>query len=153
MKKLCLLGAFLFSIFAAQTGFSNCGGPACGGQPSFGGGDQGCGCEQPTGECICKYVTYQACPYTIPRCVEEQVPYCRKCCRWVPQYYQVQKCRYVPEYYSVTCCRQVPEYYDVQECRTVRRVVCEPACRYIPRYYWKRECQPCQQSCQPSCCQ
>lgn len=149
MKKLCLMGAFLFSIFAAQTGFSYgggcCGAPCCD-QPA-----NDCGCEEKTGECVCRYVRWQACPYTIQRCVQEQVPYCRRCCRMVPQYYEVQKCRYVPEYYSVTCCRQVPEYYDVQECRTVCRTVCEQACNYVPRYYWKRECQPCGQQCAPCC--
>jgi hypothetical protein len=146
MKKLCLMGAFLFSIFAAQNVYSDngCCPPSCGSP-----------CDTSTGECYCKYVTYDACPYTIPRCVSEQIPYTVKHCRMVPQYYPVQQCRMVPEYYTVTACRQVPEYYETQHCRTVYRTVCEQACRYVPRYYWKHECGCPSTGCCPSpapCC-
>lgn len=143
MKKLFLLGAFVATIFSAQAGFSQCAAPCA--QPC----EQPCN-DQPVGDCYCKYVRYEACPYTIPRCVEEQIPYTRRCCRYVPQYYQVQKCRYVPEYYSVTCCRQVPEYFDVCETKTCKKIIQEPACRYVPRYYWKHECQaPAAAPCAP----
>lgn len=129
MKKLFLIGAFLFSIFTVQNVFS-----------------QECApvqapCEdQPCGECWCRYVHYKPCYYTTKRCVEEQIPCTKRCCRFVPQYYQVQRCRYVPEYYSETRCRQVPEYYDVQETRCCKKTICEPQCRYVPQFYWKRTC-------------
>lgn len=146
MKKLCLMGAFLFSIFTAQS-FADCG--SYGG--NYGSGDQGCGtpcCEQPcdqrTGECVCKYVRYIPCPYSITRCYQECIPYSVKCCRMVPQYYPVQRVRYVPEYYTVTCCRQVPEYYDVPKCYYVTRTYQEPHCTYRTCTYWKAECcNPC----------
>ncbi len=134
MKKLCLMGAFLFSIFAAQNAYSqDCCGAPC---------DTGCnqGCDERTGECICKYVHWQACPYTIQRCYTETIPCQRTCCRMVPQYFPIQKCRMVPEYYTVQGCRYVPEYYQVPYNRYVQRTYCEPHCRYIPQYYWKREC-------------
>ncbi len=157
MKKLCLLGAFVLSIFTASSAYSACGAGGCGfSAPSF--GDNCCAepcapCAQATGNCICQYVRYQPCPYTIKRCVQEQCPYTVRCCRMIPQYYQVQRCRMVPEYYNVTCCRQVPEYYDVQKCRTVCRTVCEQACTYKPVYFWKNECNQCpvQQPCAPAC--
>lgn len=136
MKKLCLMGAFLFSIFTAQTVYSqDCCAPCAPPCDSP--------CDERTGECFCRYVHYEACPYTTKRCVTETIPCSRRCCQMVPQYYPVQRCRMVPEYYTVSCCRQVPVYYDVPECKYVNRVICEPACRYCPRYYWKRECQPC----------
>ena len=133
MKKIfamftCLLGVFAVSNGYSQDGCSPCAAP----------------CAQPTGECYCKYVEYQACPYTTTQCVEEKIDCPRRCCRYVPQYYQVQCCRYVPQYYSVTKCRQVPEYYTVMDCKTRCKRICIPQCRYVPRYYWKAECkQPC----------
>lgn len=150
MKKLCLLGAFLFSIFTAQ-GFAQCGSGSC--APC---GDS-CAttpccpqvCDQGTGECYCKYVRYNPCPYSVTRCYQEQIPYTVKCCRSVPQYYPIQKVRYVPEYYTVTGCRQVPEYYDVQKSYCVTRSYQEPHCRYVPTYYWKHECQQCAAPCAP----
>lgn len=167
MKKLCLLGAFLCSIFMFNTAYSQCNNAQNSGVQSYsqnygsrnynqsygnygaqGGVVQGgdCPCDQPCGNCYCQYVHYEPCYYTTQRCIEEQVPYTRKCCRYVPQYYEVQRCRYVPQYYTETCCRQVPEYYDVQEYRCCKRTICEPQCKYIPRYYWKHECRP---SCAP----
>lgn len=163
MKKLFLIGASLFGILAAQTGFSmgfggfggsNCCAPSC---PSP------C-CDQPTNECYCRYVRYQPCYFNTTRCIEEQIPYTRKCCRQVPRYYQVQRCRYisVPQYYTETCCRPECEFYDVQECRTCKRYVCEPQCTYKPVYYWKHTCgdncapncsaPSCGPSCAPNCC-
>jgi hypothetical protein len=133
MKKLFLIGAFLLGIFSVNgysLGFFGGGGGDCCPQP----------CGQPTGECYCLYVDYQPCYYTTKRCIEEQIPCSRRCCRMVPQYYQVQRCRYVPEYYCDTQCRYVPEYYDVPETKCCKRIICEPQCRYVPRYYWKHVC-------------
>lgn len=135
MKKFlamfaCLIGVFAVSnVEAACGGCNTCATPCC-----------DTPCDQPCGECYCKYVHYQACPYTVKQCVCEQVPCPRRCCRYVPQYYQVQRCRYVPEYYSVQCCRQVPEYYEVCDYKTRRKTICIPQCRYVPRFYWKQEC-------------
>lgn len=106
-------------------------------------------CEQPVGDCWCKYVTYKPCYYTTKRCVEEQVPCTKKCCRMVPQYYEVQRCKYVPQYYTETCCRQVPEYYDVQEFKCCKKWVCDQHCKYVPQYYWKHICGD--QACQTPC--
>jgi hypothetical protein len=146
MKKLCLIGAFLFSIFTAQNVFAQCGGPDCCGAPPCGGpcgADCGSPCDSRTGECYCRYVHYVACPYTIKRCVQEACPYTVRCCRYVPQYYPIQRCRMVPEYYTVTGCRYCPEYYCVEKCAYVNRTICEPACTYRPVYYWRQECQSC----------
>lgn len=134
MKKLFLIGASVFSIFAAQ----NISAMDC--CPS-----QDC-CEQPCGECYCRYVRYQPCYYTTTRCVQEQVPCTRKCCRYVQVPYQVQRCTYVPQYYCETRYRCCPEYYDVPDCKCVTRTICEPQVRYTPKYFWKRECR------QTDCC-
>lgn len=157
MKKLFIIGASLLSIFTAQGAFAACGMGSCGsscGSPCGNTNDCGCPCDQPTNDCYCRFVRYQPCYYTTKRCVQEQVPCTKKCCRMVPQYYQVQKCRYVPEYYSVTCCRQVCEYYDVPDCKTYTRVICEPQCTYVPRYYWKYVCggNSCASPCATPCC-
>ena len=136
MKKIFAMFACLFGVFAVSNVYSQDGGccaPAC--APAA-------PCDQPAGECYCKYVHYQACPYTTTQCVCEQVPCPRQCCRQVPQYYQVQCCRYVPEYYSVTKCRSVPEYYTVCDYKTRTKQICIPQCRYVPRFYWKQECRP-----------
>lgn len=135
MKKLFLIGAFLLSIFAIHNVYSYA--------PNY----SGSGCynecaEYPTNDCWCRYVRYKPCYYTTKRCITEQVPCVRKCCRYVPQYYQVQCCRYVPQYYCVTRCRKVPEYFCVQESKCCTRTVCEPQCRYVPEYCWKRVCAP-----------
>lgn len=131
MKKLFLIGAFLFSVFAGQSAYSQCCPTA---QPC----DRPC--DQPCNECWCLYVHYEPCYYNTKRCVEEQIPCTRKCCRMVPRYYQVQRCRYVPEYYTETRCCQECEYYQVNDCRTCKRVICEPQCKYVPKYYWKHSC-------------
>lgn len=138
MKKLFQIGALFLGIFMIQNTYAQCGSgscaPSCCEQP----------CDQPTNDCWCKFVHYQPCYYNTYRCYEEQIPCPKKCCRMVPQYYEVQKCRYVPEYYTVTCCRQVPEYYTVEQYRCCKRTICEPQCKYVPRYYWKRVCNnPC----------
>lgn len=144
MKKLFIIGASLLSIFTAQGAFASCGAGFCGNNMGPGCCDDGCPPDQPTNECFCRFVRYQPCYYTTKRCIEEQIPCTKKCCRWIPQYYQVQKCRYVPQYYCETHCRQVCDYYDVPDCRTVRRVICEPQVTYVPRYYWKHTCAtPC----------
>jgi hypothetical protein len=111
-------------------------------------------CDQACNDCWCLYCHYEPCYYTTKRCVEEQIPCKKKCCRMVPQYYQVQRCKYVPQYYCETCCRQVPEYYDVDYCKTCKKWVCDQHCKYVPKYYWKHtcganggsaDCAPCQQ--------
>lgn len=97
-------------------------------------------CDQRVGGCWCRYVHWCPCPYQTTRCVEEQIPCQKQCCRMVPKYYQVQQCKYVPQYYSVTCCRYEPEYYCEPDCKTVTRTVCDQHCRYVPQYYWKFTC-------------
>lgn len=129
MKKWFVIGAFLCGILGVQTSYAQCGGrqsDAC--------------CDKPTGECYCKYVRYEPCYYTTKRCIDEQVPCVKRCCRMKPEYYQVRCCRMVPEYYYVTKCRQCPEYYDVTEYKCQKKVICEPQCKYVPKYYWKRTC-------------
>lgn len=140
MKKLFLIGAFLLGLFTVQNIYSQ--------EPLVNYGNAPCE-DQPCGECWCRYVRYTPCYYTTKRCVEEQVPCCKKCCRYVPQYYSVQCCRYVPQYYPVQRCRYVPEYYDVQEYKCCKKTICEPCCKYVPKYYWKRTCAP---QCAPQGC-
>lgn len=113
--------------------------------------DQPCG-DKPTGECYCMYVHYEPCYYQCPRTVCEQIPCKRKCCRYVPQYYEVEKCRYVPQYYKETYCRQCPEYYYVDECKTCEKVVYDTKCEYKPCYYWKHSCGQPAASCGPQGC-
>jgi hypothetical protein len=132
MKKLILMAACAVSMFAVQgvhawsRQYNNCG--QC--------------CEYPCGECYCRYVSYQACPYYTTRCVEEKIPCSKTCYRSVPEYFQVTRCRYVPQYYCETKCRPRVECYQVPDCKSCYRTVCDQHCRYIPRYYWKRECKP-----------
>jgi hypothetical protein len=167
MKKLLQLGAILCGLLMTQVTYAdynnggygnNYGGGYAAGQDQNGGGcpaDHPCA-DQPCGsDCWVKYCHYEPCYYNVTRCIEEQVPCTRKCCRYVDQPYEVTKCRYVPQYYTVQCCRKVPEYYDVQECKTCKRYVCDRMCKYVPRYYWKHAdqcaptCQPQQQACCP----
>lgn len=152
MKKLFLLGASLFSILGGSSLFAACGAGGCGApvapMPAPVSYDKSACGEQPTGDCVCKYVRYEPCYYNTTRCVEEQVPCTKRCCKYVPEYYQVQRCRYVPEYYCETKCRQVPQYYDVCEYKTCKKYVCEPQCTYKPVYYWKRTCNT---GCAPTC--
>lgn len=101
--------------------------------------DHPCG-DQPTGDCWCMYVHYKPCYYTTKRCVEEQIPCQKRCCRMVPKYYEVERCKMVPQYYTETICRQEPEYYYVQECKTCKKYVCDRHCKYVPEYYWKHVC-------------
>lgn len=96
--------------------------------------------DQACNDCWCLYCHYEPCYYNTRRCIEEQVPCKRKCCRYVDRYYQVQRCRYVPQYYTETCCKKEPEYYEVDECKTCKRWVCEQQCQYVPKYYWKHIC-------------
>src|SRR5947209_5537823 len=109
MKKLLQIGAVLFGLImsanvsamsanvsAYDNNTINVSGDCCPPEQP---------CEQPVNDCYCKYVRYKPCYYTVNRCIEEQVPCQRQCCRYVPKYYQVQRCRYVPQYYCETCCR------------------------------------------------
>jgi len=142
MKKLLLLGALVCGLLTAQHTYAdyygNDGGQGVQGQccPA----DHPCADQPVQSECWVKYCHYEPCYYNVTRCVEEQIPCKRRCCRYVDQQYEVTKCRYVPQYYSVTCCRKVPEYYDVDECKTCKRYVCDKQCKYVPRYYWKHVC-------------
>ena len=101
--------------------------------------DHSCG-DTATGDCWCLYCHYEPCYYTTRRCVEEQVPCTRRCCRTVPQEYCVTRCRYVPQYYQETCCRYCKEYYDVCDTKCCKKWVCDTHCRYVPSYYWKHTC-------------
>lgn len=162
MKKLLLLGALLCGLLTTQATYADYYGNQGyygnyrndGAQGYYGNnyrndyrydGGQGQCCpadhpcaDQPVqSDCWVKYCHYEPCYYNVTRCIEEQVPCKRRCCRYVDQQYEVTKCRYVPQYYCVTCCRKVPEYYDVEDCKTCKRYVCERHCKYVPRYYWK----------------
>lgn len=108
-----------------------------------------CPADAPCNDCWCLYVHYKPCYYTTQRCVEEQIPCKKTCCRYVPQYYEVQRCRQVPEYYTETCCCQVPEYYEVDDCKTCQKMVCDQHCEYVPEYYWKHICG--KEGCQTPC--
>lgn len=106
---------------------------------------QACPAEHPCqdvacNECWCLYCRYEPCYYTTRRCVTEEIPCKKKCCRYVDKYYEVQRCRYVPQYYTETCCRKEPEYYEVDDCKTCQRWVCDQQCKYVPKYYWKHIC-------------
>lgn len=148
MKKLFQLGAILCGLLISQVTYAaelNCGPNGCSiagvqGQQGECPADHPCDDQPVASDCWVKYVHYEPCYYTTCRCVEEQVPYTKKCCRYVDQQYEVTKCRYVPQYYTETACRKVPEYYDVQECRTVKKYVNDQHCKYVPRYYWKHVC-------------
>lgn len=155
MKKLLqiaiLLGGFFITghCFAAGGYAGSFQGSGYASQPS---GSDCCPVDQPTGECWCRFVHYQPCPYKTWQCVNEPVYYCKTNCRKVPQYYQVQKCRYVPSYYCETKCRYVPEYYQTQHCTYRKKYLCEEKCRYIPRYYIKKVCaNPCPAVCPQPC--
>ena len=144
MNKLLTLGALvccmMFGASASAQDASNYGQQ----QPAQ---DQCCPAEHPaedqgqaTNDCWCKYVRYKPCYYTTKRCVEEQVPCTKTCCRMVPKYYEVERCKYVPQYYKETCCRNEPEYYQVADCKTCKKWVCDQHCQYVPEYYWKHTC-------------
>ena len=103
--------------------YQNAGSTNAGGSYAYSGSEQGqpedqcCApADQSMNDCWCLYCHYEPCYYNDWKCVEDTKTCKKRCCRYVPQYYQVQKCRYVPQYYSETCCKQVPEYYDVEEC-------------------------------------
>lgn len=112
-------------------------------------------CDEPTGECYCMYVRHEPCYYQVPRCVEEQIPCKKKCWRYVPKYYEVERCRYVPQYYKETYCRQEPECYYVDDCKTCKKIVYDQKCQYVPKYYWKHTCGNTAQApvSSGSCCQ
>lgn len=105
--------------------------------------------DQPCNDCWCLYCRYEPCYYCTKRCVEEQVPCKKKCCRMCPKYYEVTRCRYVPQYYTETICRQEPEYYEVDDCKTCKRWISERHCKYVPKYYWKHTCGD--QTCNVPC--
>lgn len=96
--------------------------------------------DEACNDCWCMYCHYQPCYYYTQRCVEEQIPCKRRCCRYCPKYYEVQRCRYVPQYYNETYCVNEPEYYYVDECKTCQKWVCDRHCKYVPQYYWKHVC-------------
>lgn len=101
--------------------------------------------EYRTGPCVCycPCTKFKRCDYTTTRCVQE--PYCvqKRCCRYVPCYYPVQRCRYVPQYYCEQCCKYVPQYYCVPETRYRTRTICEPHCYYQPCCYTRKMCCEC----------
>jgi hypothetical protein len=149
MKKLFQLGAIFSALLFAQYTFAaDCGNGACGagGYGAVQGQQQECPADHAAddqavaSDCWVKYVHYEPQYYTTQRCVEEQIPCTRRCCRYVDQEYEVTKCRYVPQYYTEKACRKVPDYYDVQEYKTCKKYVPEQHCRYVPRYYWKHAC-------------
>jgi hypothetical protein len=105
--------------------------------------------DQACNDCWSLYCHYEPCYYNVKRCVEEQVPCKKRCCRMCPKYYEVTRCRYVPQYYTETICRQEPEYYDVDDCKTCKRWICERQCKYVPQYYWKHICG--KQGCDTPC--
>ena len=136
MKKLCVFATFLLLGLIPQYG------SAQNPDGSYAVGEIDPNCEYPSGPCICEcpYTKYKPEYYYTTRCVQE--PYCtyKKCCRSVPQYYEVKKCRMVPEYYTVQCCRHVKEYYCVPETKCCTRYVRDCHCRYVPCTYTKRTC-------------
>lgn len=154
MKKILQLGAVIFCMLVSQSVYSQYAEmqePVVSGSSDYAANSQdGCPCDQPTGDCWCMYCRWEPCYYTTRRCVEEQIPCTKKCCRYVPKYYEVQRCRYVPEYYTETCCNYCCEYYDVPDCKCCKKWVCDQHCKYVPKYYWKHVCQP-QQCCAPQC--
>lgn len=138
MKKLFQIGALFCGILMTQFGYSQDYYPPVQ-------GNQQCPADHPCpdqacNDCWCMYVHYEPCYYTTKRCVEEQIPCKKRCCRYVDKYCEVQRCRYVPEYYTETLCRKVPEYYDVDDCKTCKKWVCDTHCKYVPKYYWKHVC-------------
>lgn len=140
MKRFLQLFTIMFGIFALQNGYS-----VEAVRPQGYAVDQACPADHPCedqkcNDCWQKYCHYEPCYYTTKRCVEEQIPCKKRCCRMVPKYYEVKKCRMVPEYYTETKCCQEPEYYEVDDCKTVKKVVCDQHCKYVPKYYWKRVC-------------
>lgn len=147
MKKVLQWGAFACALAIGQSGFAMEMAPKDAGYYGEN-GDGGCceparpNCDQPTGECWCLYRHDEPCYYNAWRCVEDKKMCKKKCCRYVPQNYEVQHCRYVPKYETETRCRYVPETYYVDECIPCKRWVCDRKCRYNTRYYYKRECRP-----------
>jgi hypothetical protein len=165
MKKLIILGAILCGTLFTSYSFAQdaCCAPQAAPEAP---------CDQPTGECWCLYTHYDTVCCDKWRCVEEPVCTTRKCCRQVPQYYEVQKCKYVqvpqyytekcckyvsvpqyydvqkckyvsvPQYYTETCCKYVPEYYDVQDTKYVKKYVCDKEYKQVPKQYWKHVCNP-----------
>lgn len=142
MKSLFLMGAVFFGVLVSMnvnaigSGYNQGGcAPAC---------DTACPadqqCDASTGDCWCRYVHYEPCYYSTPRCVEEKIPCKKLCTRYVPKYYQVQRCKYVPQYYTETFCKQECETYEVDDCKTCTKTVYDQHCRYVPKYYWKHVC-------------
>ena len=156
MKKFFQLGAIFAGLLMTQYGYTQ-NSVCCDPQPTQ--------CvPQPDTECDEQYKLFchqEPRYYNDWKCVEEQVSCTKKCCRQVPQYYQVAKCRQVPQYYNETLCRYVPEYYDVPETKCVKKWVCEKKCVMCPKYYWKhtrdtnaqyaRPSSSCPAPCEPSC--
>lgn len=120
-----------------------------GGYSDVAGDASGACCERPCGDCYCLYCKYIPEYYNVQKCC--YVPqYCyKKCCRYCPQYYQQQCCRYVPQYYCKTCCRYCPQYYYTCDCNYCPQYYCEKRCRYKPCYYYKHTCAPtgCDNAC------
>lgn len=164
MKKLLQLGAIFSGLLMAQLTYAdysgndaNYSGAGC--CPTVAQGaacpaDRPCDDQPVQSDCWVKYCHMEPCYYTTCRCVEEQVPCTRRCCRYVDEQYEVTKCRYVPQYYTETACRKVPQWYDVQETKCCKRYVQDQHCKYVPKYYWKHV-GGCNQGCAPAttaCC-
>lgn len=102
-------------------------------------------CEYQSGPCICycPVTTFRPRYYCTCNCVDEPYTVQRRCCRYVPQYYEKTCCRYVPQYYTQQYCCYVPEYYCVPETRCRKKYIREQHCCYEPCTYYKRTCVPC----------
>ncbi|HEY4831027.1 MAG TPA: hypothetical protein VIH61_00485 [Waddliaceae bacterium] len=139
MKKVCVFATFLLLGLIPQYG------SAQNPDGSYEVGEVDPNCEYPAGPCVCEcpYTRYKPEYYYTTRCVQEPYVCYKKCCRSVPQYYEVQKCRMVPEYYTVQCCRQVKENYCVPETKYCTKKIRDCHCRYVPCTYTKRtSCYP-----------
>lgn len=119
MKKFIQFSAIFFGLLMTQNGYSQ-----NYDDQSNGSGDGRCcpapetaACCQPAdsacGEQWVLMCHQQPCYYKDWKCVEKQVPCTKKCVRYVPKYYEVEKCRYVPEKYKETYCRYEKECYEV----------------------------------------
>jgi|GEM_PF-1241732 len=121
----------------AGNGAGACAQGAC--APAAAPADHPCG-DVKTGDCWCMYCHYEPCTYYTQRCVEEQIPCKKRCCRQVPKYYQVQRCKMVPEYYNETLCKYETEYYYVDDSKCCKKWVSDSHVKYVPKYYWKHTC-------------
>ena len=136
MKMLLKLSVVVCGLFLATNLSAQC----CGAAPTACAAPMEEACDQPTGDCWCRYVHWQACPYTTSRCIDVPCPCQKQCCRWVPVSCEVECCKYVPQYCTVPACRYECEYFCVPDCKTIQQTVCDQHCKYVPQYYWKHVC-------------